>query len=82
MGIFDNAKNKANEFLNSESGERKSDDLLDKVADAAKRKLGADKADKVDRVRDSIDERLGNDRGTDNDPNQPRPETHPKPGNA
>ncbi|GAB3596354.1 hypothetical protein CFAEC_04295 [Corynebacterium faecale] len=70
MGILDNAKNKANEFLNSDSGERKSDELLDKAADAAKRKLGADKADKVDRVRDAIDERIG---GGDNNtrPGQP-----------
>lgn len=70
MGIFDNAKNKANEFLSSDSGERKSDELLDKVADAAKRKLGADKADKVDQVRDAIDERIGG-RNHTTDPAQP-----------
>lgn len=92
MGIFENAKNKANEFLSSDSGERKSDELLDKVADAAKRKLGADKADKIDQVRDAIDERIGN---RDNTPGtgtaqnadaneQPHPGTTPgaAPGNS
>ncbi len=59
MGIFDNARNKAGEFLNSDSGEQKSDQLLDKVADAAKRRLGADKAEQVDRVRDAVDDRIG-----------------------
>lgn len=87
MGILDNAKNKANEFLNSESGERKSDELLDKAADAAKRKLGADKAAKVDRVRDAIDDRIGNDRAQTQDADantEPHHGTAPgaAPGNA
>lgn len=72
MGIFDNAKNKANEFLNSDSGEQKSDAFLDKAADFAKDKLGADKADKIDRIRDAADEKIGNNNGARN------PETDPQ----
>ena len=92
MGIFDNAKNKATEFLNTDKGEQQSDALLDRAADAAKQKLGADKADKVDRVRDAIDERIGGGnnhtdpgRAQDADANtEPQPGTAPgaAPGNA
>lgn len=92
MGILDNAKNKASELLNSGSGESRTDALLDKVADAAKRTLGEDKAAKIDQVRDKIDERIGNkddtpDAGTGQtaDANdQPHPGTVPgaAPGNS
>lgn len=92
MGILDNAKKKASELLNSESGESRTDALLDKAADAAKRTLGEDKAATIDQVRDKIDERIGHkdgtpDRGTPpsadaND--QPHPGTTPgaAPGNS
>ena len=43
MGIFDKAK----DALNSDKGEELSDKGLDKAADAAKGKLGEDKADPV-----------------------------------
>ena len=92
MGILDNAKNKASELLNSGSGESRTDALLDKAADAAKRTLGEDKAATIDQVRDKIDERIGNkddtpDAGTGQtaDANdQPRPGTAPgaAPGNS
>ncbi|BAC17846.1 hypothetical protein HMPREF0290_1424 [Corynebacterium efficiens YS-314] len=92
MGILDNAKKKASELLNSESGESRTDALLDKAADAAKRTLGEDKAAKIDQVRDKIDERIGHkddtpDTGTGQaaDANdQPHPGTTPgaAPGNS
>ena len=40
MSIFENAKNKANDHLSSEEGEKKSDELLDKARDAADDQLG------------------------------------------
>ena len=52
MGVFDKAK----DALNSEEA---TDKGLDKAADAAKGKLGDDKADKVDQARDAIDGKLG-----------------------
>lgn len=70
MGIFDNAKNKATEFLNTDKGEQQSDALLDRAADAAKARLGEGKSDHIDRVRETLDERVGN----NNDGNQPNPE--------
>lgn len=68
MGIFDEAKNKATEFLNSDAGEQKSDELLDKAADAAKGLLGEDKADQINKVRDAVDERIGNNNGGEEKP--------------
>ena len=87
MGILDNAKKKASELLNSESGESRTDALLDKAADAAKRTLGADKAATSDQVRDKIDERIGHkdDTTPNTDANdQPHPGTTPgaAPGNS
>lgn len=87
MGILDNAKKKASELLNSESGESRTDALLDKAADAAKRTLGADKAATIDQVRDKIDERIGHkdDTTPNTDANdQPHPGTTPgaAPGNS
>lgn len=87
MGILDNAKKKASELLNSESGESRTDALLDKAADAAKRTLGADKAATIDQVRDKIDERIGHkdDTTPSADANdQPHPGTTPgaAPGNS
>ena len=52
MGVLDKAK----DALNSEEA---TDKGLDKAADAAKAKLGEDKADKVDQARDAIDGKLG-----------------------
>lgn len=63
MNIFDQAKAKANDLLNSDQGEKKSDEILDRVSDFAKSKLGEDKAAQIDNVRDAIDERMGNNSG-------------------
>ena len=52
--------NKAKDFLNSDQAEEKSDQVLDKAAEFAKDKLGADKADQIDKVRDAVDEKIGN----------------------
>lgn len=56
MGIFDKAK----DAMNSDKGEQVTDQGLDKAADAAKGKLGEDKADKIDQARDAADRKLGN----------------------
>ncbi|GAB3691078.1 antitoxin [Corynebacterium nasicanis] len=65
MSIFENAKNKANEYLKSEAGERKSDELLDKAAQHATDRLGADKAEHIRKVRDAADDHLGVPNDTD-----------------
>lgn len=56
MGIFDKAK----EALSSDKAEEVSDKVLDKGEKLAHDKLGKDKADKVSDVRDSIDDKIGN----------------------
>jgi hypothetical protein len=55
LDIFDKAK----DALNSADIEDKSDELLDKAAEFAKEKLGADKADHIKNVRDAIDKKIG-----------------------
>lgn len=55
MGLMDKAK----EFLNSEKGEQVTDQALDRAEQAAKDKLGEDKADQIHQVRDKIDEQVG-----------------------
>ena len=52
--------NKAKDFLQSDQAEEKSDQILDQAAEFAKDKLGADKADQIDKVRDAVDEKIGN----------------------
>ncbi|WPF66869.1 MULTISPECIES: antitoxin [unclassified Corynebacterium] len=59
MGFLDEAKQKATEFLNSDKAEEQTDQVLDKAADFAKDKLGEDKADQVDKVRNAIDDKIG-----------------------
>ena len=56
MGIIDKSK----DVLNSDKGEELTDKGLDKAADAAKGKLGDDKADQIDKARDAADGKLGN----------------------
>ena len=58
MGVFDKAK----DFIHSESEEveEKSDAVLDKAEDLATEKLGADKADTIAKVRNTIDDKIGN----------------------
>ncbi len=59
MGFLDEAKQKAGEFLKSDKAEQQTDQVLDKAADLAKNKLGEDKADQVDKVRNAIDDKIG-----------------------
>ncbi|MDO5077417.1 Rv0909 family putative TA system antitoxin [Corynebacterium sp.] len=56
MGIFDSAKQKAQDALKSEKA---TDAALDKGEDLAKNKFGADKADHVSKARQAIDDRVG-----------------------
>lgn len=56
MGVFDKAK----DFIHSEEVEEKSDAVLDKAEDLATEKLGADKADTIAKVRNTIDDKIGN----------------------
>lgn len=53
MGIFDKAK----DVLNNEET---TDKALDKAEELAKSKLGEGKADQVSKVRNAIDDKLGN----------------------
>ena len=55
MGIFDKAK----DALNSDKGEELTDKGLDKAAEAAKGKLGEEKAEQIDKARDAADGKLG-----------------------
>ncbi|WIM71027.1 antitoxin [Corynebacterium suedekumii] len=71
MGIMDNAKGKANEFLNSEKGEQKTDDLMDKGAQHATDRLGEDKAEHIQKARDAADDHIG---GVDNETDAPASE--------
>lgn len=65
MSIFENAKNKANDYLSSEQGEQKSDELLDKAAQHVTDRLGEDKAEHIQKVRDAADDHLGVPNDTD-----------------
>lgn len=56
MGVFDKAK----DFIHSEEVKEKSDAVLDKAEDLATEKLGADKADTIAKVRNTIDDKIGN----------------------
>ncbi|MBC3186772.1 antitoxin [Corynebacterium sp. zg-331] len=59
MGFLDEAKKKATDFLHSDKAEEQTDQVLDKAADFAKGKLGEDKAEQVDKVRNAIDDKIG-----------------------
>ncbi|MDO5512808.1 Rv0909 family putative TA system antitoxin [Corynebacterium sp.] len=70
MSIFDNAKNKANDYLKSEQGERKTDELLDNAQQRATDRFGEDKADHIQKARDLADDRLGGrNEAADDEPN-------------
>ena len=56
MGVFDKAK----DFIHSEEVKEKSDAVLDKAEGLATEKLGADKADTIAKVRNTIDDKIGN----------------------
>ncbi|KQB85916.1 MULTISPECIES: antitoxin [Corynebacterium] len=66
MGFLDEAKKKAEDFLKSDKAEEQTDQVLDKAADLAKDKLGQDKADQVDKVRNAIDDKIGGQSAADN----------------
>lgn len=69
MSMFDKAK----EFLNTDKGEEISDQILDKAAEAAEAKLGADKSEQIRSAREQIDSRIGNEgaAGAQEEPAQP-----------
>ncbi len=73
MGLFDKAKQKAQEFANSDQGKEKVDGLLDQAEQTATDKLGEDKSDQVKKVRDGIEGQLGN-----NDQGGEEPEQNPE----
>ncbi|MDO4687131.1 MAG: Rv0909 family putative TA system antitoxin [Corynebacterium sp.] len=56
MGIFDKAKQKAQEALKSESV---TDSVLDKAEQAATNKFGADKSGHISKARQVIDDKIG-----------------------
>lgn len=56
MGIFDAARQKAQDALKSE---QTTDTVLDKGEELAKNKFGADKADQVSKARQVIDDKVG-----------------------
>jgi hypothetical protein len=58
MNIGDLGK-KAQDFLNSAEGERRSDDVLDKVADFADDRTGGKHAEQIRKGRDAADDHLG-----------------------
>jgi MT0933-like antitoxin protein len=50
---------KAKDFLNTDKGEKASDSVLDKAADAADSKSGGRFDGQIDKARDAADGRLG-----------------------
>lgn len=56
MGLFDSAKQKAQEALKSETV---TDTVLDKAEQAAAQKLGADKSSHISKARQVIDDKIG-----------------------
>jgi hypothetical protein len=54
-GMVDKAKN----ALNSEQGEKRSDQALDKIADIADQKTGGKHAQQIDKARDMADQHIG-----------------------
>jgi len=52
---------KAKDFLDSEEGERKSDSVLDKVADVVDERTGGKHAAQIQKGRDVADEHIGRD---------------------
>jgi hypothetical protein len=59
-GLFDKAK----DFLNTEQGEKTSDSVLDKAAQAADKATGGKHTDKIDKARDAADQHVGRDDAT------------------
>jgi hypothetical protein len=54
-----NLKNKAEQALNSEQGEQRSDQALDKAAQFADERTGGTHDAQIDKVRDAADEHVG-----------------------
>lgn len=82
MSFLNNAKNKVSEFLSGQGSEAKTDGLLDKAEKFATDKLGADKADQVRKVRDVVDERVGDGNSTQGNPPNERSNDPSNPVNA
>jgi hypothetical protein len=64
MGIGGFA-DKAKDFLDSEQGEQRSDQALDKAAEFADDKSGGKFDNQIDKGRDAADERIGRDDQSD-----------------
>jgi MT0933-like antitoxin protein len=64
MGIGGFA-DKAKDFLDSEQGEQRSDQALDKAAELADEKTGGKFDGQIDTGRDAVDERIGRDDQSD-----------------
>lgn len=60
MGIMDGAKGKASDYLNSDQGEEKSGEFLDKAEEQANDRLGEGKEEHVSKARGTVEERIGN----------------------
>lgn len=57
---FNDSKEKVSDALNSDAAENVTDKVLDGAAGVANKVTGGKFADKIDEVRDSVDEKLGN----------------------
>lgn len=69
MPLFDSLKGKAQQALKNEG---LTDKVLDKAEQLATTKLGADKADKIRKAREAVDNKIG----TDNSAQQPKAPSH------
>ena len=58
MNLGDLGK-KAQDFLGTEQGEQRSDDVLDKVADLVDKKTGGTHDAQIQKARDAADARIG-----------------------
>ncbi|WGW10774.1 antitoxin [Saxibacter everestensis] len=70
MGLGD-LTNKAKKFLNSEKGEKASDNLLNKASEAARKATGGKYDDKIEKARRTADKHIGNESAggrVENDP--------------
>ncbi len=56
---FENAKDKVQETLKSDDFEKKSDDVLDSLSDAAKKVVPDEHDAKVDEFRNNLDGKIG-----------------------
>ena len=65
MGIFDDAKDKAQDFMGSDKG----DEALDKAGDFADEKTGGKYSDQIDEGKEKVGDYFGGDSGDGGDDN-------------